>query len=200
MMMVRPEELEPPAYRFEACRSIQLSYGRAEVGDILSRSRVPARGVDRARTGEPADRYARIRCLPRRGLPRRSTATSPFGPVAQLAEQQTLNLRVVGSIPTRLTSLIAFEVVDPRGPQALRLRSSTSPFGHDSHPAHQLQSAQRKGSHPWRRIDRAGNPASWRRRFRAQKRRCGRQIHVRRSPKLYRSWHSHLRPLRHHVK
>jgi hypothetical protein len=27
------------------------------------------------------------------------------GPVAQLAEQQTLNLRVVGSIPTRLTSL-----------------------------------------------------------------------------------------------
>ena len=25
------------------------------------------------------------------------------GPVAQLAEQQTLNLRVVGSIPTRLT-------------------------------------------------------------------------------------------------
>jgi hypothetical protein len=27
----------------------------------------------------------------------------PSGPVAQLAEQQTLNLRVVGSIPTRLT-------------------------------------------------------------------------------------------------
>ena len=27
----------------------------------------------------------------------------PPGPVAQLAEQQTLNLRVVGSIPTRLT-------------------------------------------------------------------------------------------------
>ena len=26
-----------------------------------------------------------------------------LGPVAQLAEQQTLNLRVVGSIPTRLT-------------------------------------------------------------------------------------------------
>jgi hypothetical protein len=36
--------------------------------------------------------------VPRRG------ATHPFlGPVAQLAEQQTLNLRVVGSIPTRLT-------------------------------------------------------------------------------------------------
>jgi hypothetical protein len=28
--MVRPEGLEPPAYRFEACRSIQLSYGRTE--------------------------------------------------------------------------------------------------------------------------------------------------------------------------
>jgi hypothetical protein len=27
-LMVRPEGLEPPAYRFEACRSIQLSYGR----------------------------------------------------------------------------------------------------------------------------------------------------------------------------
>jgi hypothetical protein len=31
--------------------------------------------------------------------------TSTSGPVAQLAEQQTLNLRVVGSIPTRLTSI-----------------------------------------------------------------------------------------------
>ena len=26
--VVRPEGVEPPAYRFEACRSIQLSYGR----------------------------------------------------------------------------------------------------------------------------------------------------------------------------
>ncbi len=26
--MARPEGIEPPAYRFEACRSIQLSYGR----------------------------------------------------------------------------------------------------------------------------------------------------------------------------
>ena len=30
--VVRPEGLEPPAYRFEACRSIQLSYGRP--GDL----------------------------------------------------------------------------------------------------------------------------------------------------------------------
>jgi hypothetical protein len=29
--MVRPEGVEPPAYRFEACRSIQLSYGRNPV-------------------------------------------------------------------------------------------------------------------------------------------------------------------------
>ena len=29
--VVRPEGLEPPAYRFEACRSIQLSYGRVRV-------------------------------------------------------------------------------------------------------------------------------------------------------------------------
>jgi hypothetical protein len=34
---------------------------------------------------------------------RRDATSSPPGPVAQLAEQQTLNLRVVGSIPTRLT-------------------------------------------------------------------------------------------------
>ena len=26
--LARPEGVEPPAYRFEACRSIQLSYGR----------------------------------------------------------------------------------------------------------------------------------------------------------------------------
>jgi hypothetical protein len=26
--VVRPEGIEPPAYRFEACRSIHLSYGR----------------------------------------------------------------------------------------------------------------------------------------------------------------------------
>src|SRR5215831_992032 len=29
--MVRPEGVEPPAYRVEACRSIQLSYGRVTV-------------------------------------------------------------------------------------------------------------------------------------------------------------------------
>jgi hypothetical protein len=28
--VARPEGVEPPAYRFEACRSIQLSYGRSE--------------------------------------------------------------------------------------------------------------------------------------------------------------------------
>jgi hypothetical protein len=28
---VRPEGIEPPAYRFEACRSIHLSYGRSDL-------------------------------------------------------------------------------------------------------------------------------------------------------------------------
>jgi hypothetical protein len=48
-----------------------------------------------------------IACPPER---KRLRVRHPFsasrrGPLAQLAEQQTLNLRVVGSIPTRLTSL-----------------------------------------------------------------------------------------------
>jgi hypothetical protein len=33
------------------------------------------------------------------------TRTAPRGPLAQLAEQQTLNLRVEGSIPSRLTKI-----------------------------------------------------------------------------------------------
>ena len=28
--LARPEGVEPPTYRFEACRSIHLSYGRAK--------------------------------------------------------------------------------------------------------------------------------------------------------------------------
>jgi hypothetical protein len=34
--LVRPEGLEPPAYRFEACRSIQLSYGRSSSLPVLA--------------------------------------------------------------------------------------------------------------------------------------------------------------------
>ena len=34
--MVRPEGVEPPAYRFEACRSIQLSYGRTGAECIIA--------------------------------------------------------------------------------------------------------------------------------------------------------------------
>ena len=103
--MVRPEGFEPPAYRFEACRSIQLSYGRAlEVGTFY---RAPGfrRAVSiRDGWGEQAHPYARITfCLG--AISARRSPHSPFGPVAQLAEQQTLNLRVVGSIPTRLTTL-----------------------------------------------------------------------------------------------
>ena len=45
--MVRPEGLEPPAYRFEACRSIQLSYGRLQERDYSN-------------AGDPAQRYGRI--------------------------------------------------------------------------------------------------------------------------------------------
>ena len=41
------------------------------------------------------------------------------GPLAQLAEQQTLNLRVVGSIPTRLTTL----------PEQVRAKFALGPAG-----------------------------------------------------------------------
>ena len=51
-----------------------------------------------------AQRYGRIgSCLG--VIFRRLACQALLGPVAQLAEQQTLNLRVVGSIPTRLTTL-----------------------------------------------------------------------------------------------
>jgi hypothetical protein len=45
--MVRPEGLEPPAYWFEASRSIQLSYGRLRE-DVYSNA------------GERGERYGRI--------------------------------------------------------------------------------------------------------------------------------------------
>ena len=46
--MVRPEGLEPPAYWFEASRSIQLSYGRVEESDYSN-------------ARDAAERYGRIR-------------------------------------------------------------------------------------------------------------------------------------------
>jgi hypothetical protein len=47
----------------------------------------------------------RSRFVPAVFSPAITLQSSSPGPVAQLAEQQTLNLRVVGSIPTRLTIL-----------------------------------------------------------------------------------------------
>ncbi len=46
--LVRPEGLEPPAYWFEASRSIQLSYGRMEESNHCS-------------ARDAAERYGRIR-------------------------------------------------------------------------------------------------------------------------------------------
>ena len=45
-VMVRPEGLEPPAYWFEANRSIQLSYGRLRGASILTRSTKPSAMVE----------------------------------------------------------------------------------------------------------------------------------------------------------
>ena len=44
--LVRPEGLEPPAYRFEACRSIQLSYGRVLRSPPFYRALVRSRAAD----------------------------------------------------------------------------------------------------------------------------------------------------------
>ena len=42
--LVRPEGIEPPAYRFEACRSIHLSYGRTFSRESCDECSPPARG------------------------------------------------------------------------------------------------------------------------------------------------------------
>ena len=103
--VARPEGLEPPAYRFEACRSIQLSYGRSQrlsVADRFARGKARHAPIAaRGRRSEPPCYTFGFAPVPfSRAI---SGADPPGGPVAQLAEQQTLNLRVVGSIPTRLT-------------------------------------------------------------------------------------------------
>ena len=89
--LVRPEGLEPPAYWFEASRSIQLSYGRRGRATILTRATQPGAMVESA--------FASAR------FSGAWHAKHSLGPVAQLAEQQTLNLRVEGSIPSWLTTL-----------------------------------------------------------------------------------------------
>ena len=76
----------------------------------------------------------RSRFVPAVFSPAITLQSSSPGPVAQLAEQQTLNLRVVGSIPTRLTSLI-----------------NTAPGGFTLHPALgaiSLCHISRGGEHP----------------------------------------------------
>src|SRR6266852_3798822 len=53
--VARPEGLEPPAYRFEACRSIQLSYGRVRI--ILPLLRARHQRLDIARRARCAGRH-----------------------------------------------------------------------------------------------------------------------------------------------
>ena len=54
----------------------------------------------------------------RRGGPRSPGVPTPSGPVAQLAEQQTLNLLVEGSTPSRLTNFsLRSSWFRPGGPQ-----------------------------------------------------------------------------------
>ena len=55
--MVRPEGLEPPAYWFEASRSIRLSYGRLRGTTILTRPSQPSAMVE---SGFASVRFQRI--------------------------------------------------------------------------------------------------------------------------------------------
>ena len=57
-VLVRPEGVEPPAYRFEACRSIQLSYGRAQQ---RTESTMPTRYLLRCRNEPTASASAPVR-------------------------------------------------------------------------------------------------------------------------------------------
>ena len=65
--MARPEGLEPPAYRFEACRSIQLSYGRAQSSSLVDASTIGKDGCANITISLPSH-------------------ASTHGPIAQLAE------------------------------------------------------------------------------------------------------------------
>ena len=87
----------------------------------------PARGVRIAQAG-PAGRVWYSSGSPRsrrsslsddrRGGPRSPGVPTPSGPVAQLAEQQTLNLLVEGSTPSRLTNFsLRSSWFRPGGPQ-----------------------------------------------------------------------------------
>ena len=89
--------------------SQQRGFERCAHGTLLrmtgpARTRSQQSNADRARV--------QIRAVLRSGFAFRRDdghhrALPPCGPVAQLAEQQTLNLRVLGSIPSWLTIIIS---------------------------------------------------------------------------------------------
>jgi hypothetical protein len=58
--MVRPEGIEPPAYRFEACRSIHLSYGRIEIQLQIQPSTLVKRLALGKRAGAQAARSSAV--------------------------------------------------------------------------------------------------------------------------------------------
>jgi hypothetical protein len=82
-------------FRFDEQHAIERSDGRGRsvARALQPRSRLPASEVLMLESG-----FVPVR------ISRRVTLLSQPGPVAQLAEQQTLNLRVLGSIPSWLTN------------------------------------------------------------------------------------------------
>ena len=72
---MRPEGLEPPAYWFEASRSIQLSYGRAPT-TILPRTKAAWTGIlTRALPGAVQGRFRHVGIAFQTGAYREQTAS-----------------------------------------------------------------------------------------------------------------------------
>jgi hypothetical protein len=76
--VARPEGLEPPAYRFEACRSIQLSYGRESDRTLAAPATVEHCG------SRVADLPTRVHDVARPSRRERATASVAAGSCATI--------------------------------------------------------------------------------------------------------------------
>ena len=104
MGMARPEGIEPPAYRFEACRSIHLSYGRNPIWSVADGSakwqgcRAPGRGLSAKPPYFPPERPASLNSVPRQREGKWPTMSS------MCPEEWCSGLRILGACSTAVTT------------------------------------------------------------------------------------------------